>query len=139
MDFFSYLGFTSRDFEVLRTVSQWSSIKTPSSEGARIDETKEVKLDSESGVQYRYAKLPILPPEPLPIVDLSAAPFPIPLVPSEQFEREFTREEKAALGKQCKLALDTARGHALKRIGYTNIRFARYTTLSLEDTLLLAT
>jgi Methyltransferase TRM13 len=127
MDFFTHLGFSRRDFEVLRTVSQWSSIKI---QRVAIDE--QATSASEGGSE-RYASLPALRPEPLPMILGDA-----PLVPSEKFEREFTREEKAALGKRCKLTMDTARGNALKRIGYQSIRFVRYTTLSLEDTLIIA-
>ncbi|CAB9515479.1 m(4)X modification enzyme TRM13 homolog [Seminavis robusta] len=127
MDFFRYLGFSRRDFEVLQKVTHWFSIKV---KRADLDEA----TNDEGGVQY--ASLPPLPPEPfsMDIEGFSSSQ----LVPSQKFEREFTREEKAALGKRCKLALDTARGHALKRIGYSDIRFVRYTTHSLEDTLLIA-
>ena len=82
--------------------------------------------------------------EVLGIVSNQAIPFEmdsssmLPLVPSEQFEREFTRAEKASLGKRCTLALDTARGHKLKQIGYQHVKFVTYTTLSLKKTLILA-
>jgi tRNA:m4X modification enzyme len=128
MDFFTHLGFSRRDFEVLRTVSQWSSIKVQ-----RVDIDEQATSASYRGT-VRYVSLPAVPPEPLPM-NLGD----VTLVPSGTFEREFTRDEKAALGKRCKLAMDTARGHALKRIGYRSIRYVRYTTLSLEDTLIIAT
>jgi Methyltransferase TRM13 len=127
MDFFTNLGFSCRDFEVLRIVSQWSSIKI---QRVAVDEKA---TSARNGRTVRYASLPALPSEPM-AMNLGD----VPLVPSEKFEREFTREEKADLGKRCKLSMDTARGHALKRIGYRNIRFVRYTTLSMEDTLIIA-
>ena len=127
MSFFNFLGFSKRDFEVLRTVSQWSSIKIE-----RVDTDDQENMGSSTGA-VQYTSLPVLPPQPLP-TNLGE----VPLIPSEKFEREYSRQEKAALGKRCKLSLDTARGHALKRIGYTDIRFVRYTILSLEDTLIIA-
>ena len=128
IDFFRWLGFSERDFEVLGTVSHWFSIK--------VDAKNSKEADAEQQSNIIYVPLPPLPDQAIPFeMDSSSM---LPLVPSEQFEREFTRAEKASLGKRCTLALDTARGHKLKQIGYQHVKFVAYTTLSLENTLILA-
>lgn len=117
--FYTLLGFSERDFEVLRIVSQWSSMKLKT-------RAKPVELTTNS------SGFPALPTEPLSIhVEYK------PPVPSEEFERTFTREQKAALGKRCKIVLDTARAHRLQELGYT-VRLLHYTSHSLENNLLIA-
>jgi tRNA:m4X modification enzyme len=117
--FFSLLGFSERDFEVLRIISQWSSIKLKTRE-------KAVELTT------MPSGLPALPTEPLSIhVEYK------PPVPSGEFERTFTRGQKAALGKRCKIVLDAARAHRLQELGY-NVRLLHYTSHSLENNLLVA-
>lgn len=136
LDFFRHLGFTDRDFEALHIVSSWSSIKVPSQKKRKT--AADVVKAHEEETTSDYVNLPPLPSLPLP-QELPDCNNNDKLIPSEVFEREFSREDKAALGKRCKLALDTARGHALKRMGYNKVQFVRYTTLSLEDTLMIAT
>ena len=60
--------------------------------------------------------------------------LPIPL---EEFERMFTREQKVALGKQCKIVLDTAQAHGLQELGYL-VQLVHYMSHSLENNLLIA-
>ena len=64
------------------------------------------------------------------------------LIPSEEFERAFSRDSKIALGVQVKQILDLARIAALQettdlRQGY-DVELVRYTTRSIEDRLLVA-
>ena len=57
------------------------------------------------------------------------------MIPSEEFERMFTREQKVALGKQCKIVLDTARTRRLKTAtALYSVQFVHYTVSpSLEN------
>ena len=58
-------------------------------------------------------------------------------IDSKTFEQTLPRDDKIRLGKRCKLFLDVARAYSLERKGY-HVKLLRYTTLSLEDHLLLA-
>jgi len=60
-------------------------------------------------------------------------------VSSDEFERTFGREEKVALGLTCKLLLDLGRAEKLRSLGYQSVRLIRYTTLSKENMLVIAT
>jgi tRNA:m4X modification enzyme len=122
--FFMWLGFSERDFEVLRIISQWASIK--------LKTTVRSPDHPASNNSTAPNRLPALPTVPLSIqVDYQ------PLIPSEQFERTFTREQKAKLGKRCKIVLDTARAHRLQELGYS-VQLVHYTSRSLENNLLIA-
>jgi Methyltransferase TRM13 len=103
---------------VLRIISQWASIK--------------LKTRSNPASNTVPNGLPALPTGPLTSqVDYQ------PPIPSEEFEMTFTREQKAALGKRCKIVLDTARAHRLQELGYS-VRLVHYTSHSLENNLLIA-
>lgn len=121
--FFEELGFSERDFEVLTIVSQWASMGKPS---------KEVQSQSPS---LTHSDVGWVQPS-------SFASLPVEiqlenLVDSKEFERSFPRTKKAELGKRCKLFLDLARAYRLHKLGY-RVKLVRYTTMSLEDHLLLA-
>ena len=146
--FFTKLGFTQRDFAVCVIVSQWATMKQPKTK-------KKINLPKEQEQQHLHCgkegdATPVRPPPPPPWPRLPELP-PTPLsssslddndscffVDSKTFESTFSRSDKIALGQRCKLLIDTARAYRLQDRGYT-VRLVRYTTLSLEDYLLLAT
>jgi tRNA:m4X modification enzyme len=117
--FFETLGFTERDFQVLAIISQWASMKKAS-------KTKRESNDHSTG----WTQLPTLASLPPTI-------HPEYLIDSKEFETNFPREEKTALGKRCKLFLDTARAYRLQEAGY-RVKLVRYTTMSMEDHLIMA-
>ena len=57
-------------------------------------------------------------------------------VPSDEFERTFTRNDKVRLGIRLKRLLDLARAAKLQAIGY-DVELIRYTSTSVEDRLLV--
>ena len=120
--FFEMLGFSQRDFQVLTIISQWASIGK--------DCSFEAKSSNEGDGSATWTILPSLEL-------LSSTIIPEHLVDSDDFERSFSRPEKMALGKRCKLFLDTARAYRLQEVGY-QVKLVRYTTMSIEDHLLMA-
>ena len=124
MDFFERLGFNKRDFEVLTIVSQWASI------AVKGENSRRLRLDANRNEEW----LTILPslPHLSPMLDASLS-----MIPSSEFEALFSRNEKAILGKRCKLIIDTARAFKLIQLGY-KVKLVLYTTHSIEDHLLLA-
>jgi tRNA:m4X modification enzyme len=116
--FFETLGFTERDFQVLVITSQWASM------------LKKNDFNPFRCNDSRWIQFPVFQNIPSEIKLES-------LVASDEFEREFSRLDKASLGMRCKLFLDTARAHQLISLGY-NVKFVRYTTMSIENHLLIA-
>jgi tRNA:m4X modification enzyme len=114
------LGFTEREFDVLRIISGWASIKVK-------------KVPATASPLHEEPFPPPVPTEPLP-QDVACAPT----MSSDEFERTYSREEKQRLGKRCKVVLDTGRAHHLVSLGYS-VRLVQYTSLSMENHLLIAT
>lgn len=136
MKFFKDIGFTDRDFEVLTIVSQWASIRgrkqkqdqkqSENNESFGISKSDSVKEKSNEG-WLRFTPLPQLSPE----IEVKT------MVPSNEFENKFSRNQKLKLGQKCKLLLDTARAYSLNRLGY-KVKLVLYTELSVEDHMLFA-
>ena len=60
-------------------------------------------------------------------------------VPSDEFERLFTRKQKSQLGKALKRLLDLGRLSAIQQLDtYPNVELVRYTRHSIDDRLLVA-
>jgi hypothetical protein len=77
-------------------------------------------------------------PPPVPTEPLPQHMAFVPTTSSDEFERTYTREDKQRLGKRCKVVLDTGRAHYLVSLGYS-VRLVQYTSLSMENHLLIAT
>jgi tRNA:m4X modification enzyme len=131
--FWKALGLGEDDFVVAVTASQWASLQstTKSSNNAETT-TKKRKVDTDE-----LAMLPDLKEVALQAcMALKADTTPRASVPSEEFEQNFSREEKVALGIQLKRLLDLARAACLQELGYS-VQLVRYTTRSIEDRLLV--
>jgi hypothetical protein len=122
--FFKTMGFTERDFEVLTIVSQWASMNK-----ATKDQSNSSTVPQQEAISW--LQLPKLSPLPKALEEEAT------IVDSKEFEKSFPRDQKAALGKRCKLFLDTARAYRLQELGY-RVKLVRYTTMSIEDHLLIA-
>jgi hypothetical protein len=125
--FFETMGFTERDFQVLTIVSQWASMNKTTK-----DQSSSSAVSQETLETISWLQLPTLSPLPHTLKEES-----VTLIDSKEFEKSFSRDEKAALGKRCKLFLDTARAYRMQELGY-RVKLVRYTTMSIEDHLLIA-
>ena len=139
-DFWKGLGLTQEDFMVATAVSQWSSLQ-PSKK-------KKKQSTKEENSNDQVPQPPSLGSTILPnLFSLAkrakeALEKEIPslekdFVPSEEFEKTFTRQEKAKLGMQLKELLDLSRAASCQQMGYEKVELIRYTTRSVEDRLLL--
>jgi tRNA:m4X modification enzyme len=159
--FWETMGLTQEDFVVAVAASQWASVnkkqqtkntpldndndkedaEEPSKKklknGVETDTTK--PLDTTTGTTacwladlYEIAKTAKCA---LDSSDSKATTRA--MIPSEEFERTFSRAEKSALGWKVKQLLDLCRAARLQELGY-NVDLVVYTTRSLEDRLLVA-
>mmetsp|Transcript_9892 Transcript_9892/g.18004 ORF Transcript_9892/g.18004 Transcript_9892/m.18004 type:complete len:375 (+) Transcript_9892:1819-2943(+) len=142
--FWLKLGLDQQDFEVAVTVSQWASLKhekqsnSKTNAGAATDATHTFALGELDHNSTTINPLPDLSQiAQVACVALSSAPMPPPFVSSQEFERTFSRQEKASLGVQLKQLLDLSRVSRLQELGYV-VELVRYTTQSVDDRLLLA-
>ena len=135
------------DFEVAVTVSQWASLKSNKKMKPSSVPSSAASLCAGSAEDFSNTS-------PFPnLLDLarkageslrsstsssSEEESPSSLVPSEEFERSFSKESKIALGIQAKQLLDLARIAALQQHGKYDVELVRFTTRSVEDRLLIA-
>ena len=138
------VGLTPRDFTVLTVVSQWATIKTRTrkrpNDTDKTDNQDDGKITKEPSSSSSTPMTAPLQPfqSPLPeLPTLSPNVREDEFIDSKTFEQTLPRDDKIRLGKRCKLFLDVARAYSLERKGY-HVKLLRYTTLSLEDHLLLA-
>jgi tRNA:m4X modification enzyme len=131
--FWKALGLGEDDFVVAVTASQWASLQsTTKSSNNTETPTKKRKVDTD-----KLVTLPDLKEVALQAcMALKADTTPRAFVPSEEFEQNYSREEKVALGIQLKRLLDLARAARLQDLGYS-VQLVRYTTRSIEDRLLV--
>ena len=140
------LGFTTREFDILTILSAWASIyisplsstSTSTSTSSTLSSQLSLPLPPPSLTMTNHNEPfpPPLPMEPLP--QYLPRTMTTTMVPSADFERTFHRSDKQQLGKRCKVLLDTARAHHLVSLGYS-VRLVQYTSLSMENHLLIAT
>jgi len=151
--FFSSLGLDKRDFEVMNIISQWASISIPKKTKSYDQTIDESQSNGSNQLQEEPKKNKSSPLSGIPVLinlqDKISSKQKIPLdlsreeksniIPSDEFEKAFTKEEKMRLGKRCKIMIDLARAHRLQVSGkYRQVKLIRYTTMSMEDHLLIA-
>ena len=132
-DFWVALGLTEEDFVVATTVSQWASLQ----------DKKNMKRErnEKNDLQESITALPNLFQVASQIKDVlqnvdeeeQAKNF----IPSQEFERTFSRESKAQFGIRLKQLFDVSRASFCQQIGYKHVELVRYTTLSVENRLLI--
>lgn len=141
-DFWEAMGLTEEDFVVATTCSQWSSLqkKKKPKRGTLVDHHDATEGQSTPAIQVlpdltnTVAPLARAALDEMDIVALEQESF----VSSEEFEKNFTREEKASLGDKLKMLLDLSRADFCQQNGLgQNVELIRYTTRSTEDRLLL--
>ncbi|GFH55808.1 hypothetical protein CTEN210_12284 [Chaetoceros tenuissimus] len=132
-DFWIALGLTEEDFIVATTVSQWASLQ----------DKKKMKRDSsnKNDLQESITPLPNLFQVASQIKDALAnvdeEEQANNFISSQEFERTFSREAKAQLGIRLKQLFDFSRASFCQQIGYEHVELVRYTTLSVENRLLI--
>jgi len=126
-DFWLAIGLTTEDFIVATTCSQWSSLQRKNSEKNKTDASKETKVLPNLLQVARLAKAS------LDEMDMCEIQF----LPSNEFEKIFSREQKALLGTQVKQLFDLSRAAFCQQLGYEKVELVRYTTRSTEDRLLI--
>lgn len=145
--FWTALGLTREDFKVAAAASQWASLgkkkRNKRKRGAVVNGGSNTTSDPDpAGPQQQ------LPPNLMEVAERArrsaaraeesgTAPKRA-VVPSDEFERTFSREEKAELGRKLKQLLDLSRAARFQELGYGSVDLVRYTSQSLEDRLLLA-
>jgi Methyltransferase TRM13 len=139
LSYLQFLGFDHRDIEVIIIVSQWASIKVDR-QFSQDEQSTAMYIDSGMTAPAKSTAAELFPPE-LPVDPISMdIPVDDEWIPSDLFEKTFTRQEKYHLGQYSKIILDTARAYDLQhRCGYTNVKLVHFTTLSLERNLIVAT
>jgi tRNA:m4X modification enzyme len=124
-EFWLCLGLSEKDFEVAVTASQWASMKKQAKDTTRENNLNDYTLPNLAQIAAIAGAA------------LKEHTLPQPTLSSDEFERTFSRQEKVALGIQCKRLLDLARAAHLQKLGY-KVKLVRYTTKSVEDRLVLA-
>ena len=135
--FWKGLGLSKDDFVVAVTASQWASMhsnsaKEKNASGQNVTKKLKVSRDELAGL-----------PDLKEVADRAFSALKAvdkithhTYVPSEEFERNFSRTDKASLGVKLKRLLDLARAARLQELGYS-VQLVRYTTRSIEDRLLV--
>jgi hypothetical protein len=134
------LGLTEEDFEVAVAVSQWYSLKT--SRDVNICKSDNIANDSASSVDHGftssfldYRELISNASSALK-VQMSPKAQTSAMIPSDEFERTFSNEDKARLGQNVKILLDMLRVAELQQLGY-KAEMVLYTSKSIENRLLV--
>jgi tRNA:m4X modification enzyme len=127
-EFWPQLGLNEEDFEVAVAVSQWYSLMKAS------DIQSDHHNDTNAGGGYTdFEKL----------IDIASAALKeqrsssqYTMIPSEEFERNFSRGAKSKLGLDVKRLLDMLRVAKLQQLGY-KAEIVLYTDRSIENRLLV--
>jgi tRNA:m4X modification enzyme len=122
------LGLTREDFIVATTCSQWSTLQRKKKSAKSDTNNASSKILPDLMQIARSAKV-VLDEMDAPTVEKH-------FLPSEEFEKKFAREEKAALGMLLKQLFDLSRAAFCQQHGY-KVELVRYTTRSTEDRLLI--
>jgi hypothetical protein len=136
--FWEALGLTEEDFLVAVTASQWASLQSKPKYNANKPRTNNSATTTDHQNGDKMALLPDLSKVAVTVATAlgNTHTHTANIVPSEEFEKKFTRQEKTALGVQLKRLLDLSRAARLQDLGY-NVQLVRYTTRSIDDRLLL--
>ena len=124
------LGFDEEDFEVAVAASQWYSLK-----GGKSRNANEQNMSNSTSKHFSQKDLSAIIDEAGVAVD--SEDMLRPSISSEEFERTFSREEKAKLGGMVKRLLDLLRIAKLQELGYADAELVLYTTRSIENRLLV--
>jgi len=157
--FWNACGLTKNDFIVAVTASQWASLeskkkkdKKPSNDNDNPTTGKRQRVEKSARTANAVGKekdgegddLAMLPDlqavakiAQAALHDAStSAVSSRKVIPSNEFERLFSRNEKVQFGVRLKRLLDLARAATLQELGY-RVQLVRYTTQSIEDRLLV--
>ena len=124
------LGLTEEDFEVAVTVSQWYSLKRKhevefNGYASCIRNEDSVYVDYEKVINNAVCSDMV-----------KNQNYPSDTVSSEEFERNFTSDNKSQLGERVKILLDSLRVAKLQELGYKT-ELVLYTNRSIENRLLI--
>jgi tRNA:m4X modification enzyme len=128
-DFWLAMGLTTEDFIVATTCSQWASLQRKKSLNNETNASTETKMLPNLLQVAHSAKAS------LDEMDMSTCE--IQFLPSKEFEKMYSREEKAVLGIKLKQLFDLSRAAFCQQLGYKEVELVRYTTRSTEDRLLI--
>jgi hypothetical protein len=153
------MGLTEEDFVVAVAASQWASVDKKQKKTTPPDNDKEDVVEEPSKKKKKLKNGMETDTKPLDTttttttcwladldeiaktakscLDSDSKATTRAMIPSEEFERTFSRAEKSALGWKLKQLLDLCRAARLQELGY-NVDLVVYTTRSLEDRLLVA-
>jgi tRNA:m4X modification enzyme len=158
--FWGTMGLTEEDFVVAVAASQWASVDKKQKKTTPPDNDKEDVVEEPSKKKKKLKNGMETDTKPLDTtttttttcwladldeiaktakscLDSDSKATTRAMIPSEEFERTFSRAEKSALGWKLKQLLDLCRAARLQELGY-NVDLVVYTTRSLEDRLLVA-
>ena len=137
------LGLSEEDFEVAVAASQWYSLRG----GKKKRNLQEKEVVTTCNDMYNNSSCSvgetITQKDLMSMIDGAGEAVRClngdalcPSMPSEEFERSFTRDEKAKLGGVVKRLLDLSRIARLQELGY-EAELVLYTTRSIENRLLV--
>ena len=126
------LGLTEEDFEVAVAVSQWYSLKRKNEVESNVESSTNrsednVYIDNQKMIENAINSDMVL-----------AQKISSDLIPSDEFERTFTSENKSKLGERVKLLFDMLRVTKLQELDY-KAELVLYTNRSIENRLLVGT
>ncbi|KAL7482419.1 hypothetical protein ACHAW6_008093, partial [Cyclotella cf. meneghiniana] len=129
-EYWVQLGLTEEDFGVAAAVSQWYSLKQSITHN---DVDSVVTGPASSIVDFCQLFKNVAS-----VLEAKFSPThpPSPITPSDEFERTFSRENKANLGSTVKRILDMTRVAKLQELGY-KAELVLYTRKSIENHLLV--
>ena len=152
-DFWNAIGLSEEDFTVATVVSQWASLqgknKKPADGGiveqhhssAATNDSLDSPPQSKSLDDSKRRALPDLfsvAVEAKRYLEQATPSLEQGFIPSKEFERKFTKEEKSQLGIRIKQLFDLSRAaFCQQQVGYKNTELVLYTTRSTENRLLV--
>ena len=147
--FWEACGLTKEDFVVAVAASQWASLESRKKSKTPIDhednnlptqKRKRVENIACIGGAESGKVLPnlqnVAKQAETDLQDAGCTISSESFLPSDEFERSYSRNEKVQLGIKLKRLLDLARASALQELGY-HVQLVRYTDQSIEDRLLV--